>query len=132
MKTKYVLVFLFGIDLKTILLIRKCRPDWQSGKLNGLGGHIDGEESAKVAAIREVREECNVDLREYELENVELVKGEKYEIHVFAARANLSQWRTMTDETAECVALPRLLDKPDQFVSDALRLALKSLCILSN
>lgn len=131
MKTRYVLVFLFGIDLKNVLLIRKNRPDYQAGKLNGLGGHIEGDETGKAAAIREVQEECNVSLREYELEHVELVEGEKYEIHVFAAQTNLSQWRTMTDELVECINISKLFDESEHFVEEVQRLASKSVCLLS-
>lgn len=70
-------------------MIRKNRPHWQAGCLNGLGGHIKDGETAVVAAIREVKEECNVSLREYELENIEFSEGKDYEIHTFAAQVNL-------------------------------------------
>ena len=54
--------FIFNWDLDEVLLIRKNRPVWQSGLLNGIGGHF--EEPDKGDAIecwlREVREECGL------------------------------------------------------------------------
>ena len=41
---QYVCGFLFSRDRARVLLIRKRRPAWQAGKLNGLGGNdrLDG------------------------------------------------------------------------------------------
>ena len=38
---EYVCGFLFSPDRKKVLLIRKRRPAWQAGKLNGVGGKVD-------------------------------------------------------------------------------------------
>src|SRR6266853_1956139 len=37
----YVCGFMMTWDLQQFLLIRKTHPDWQKGKLNGIGGKID-------------------------------------------------------------------------------------------
>lgn len=55
--TEYVLGFyLWGS--RFVLLIRKNRPDWQAGKLNGIGGHIEPGETPEQAMVREFREEA--------------------------------------------------------------------------
>jgi len=41
MKTKYVCGFLFDMAFKHVALINKVRPDWQKGKLNGIGGKVE-------------------------------------------------------------------------------------------
>ncbi len=42
------------------MLINKNRPDWQKGKMNGIGGRIeDGEESA-ACMVRETQEETGL------------------------------------------------------------------------
>lgn len=53
--TRYVVGFLFADD--EVLLIKKNHPSWQFGKLNGLGGHIEENESPLDAMIREFEEE---------------------------------------------------------------------------
>ena len=57
MATEYVVGFLFSDDRKKVALIRKQRPEWQRGKLNGIGGHIDEYESRDQAMVREFKEE---------------------------------------------------------------------------
>lgn len=56
MKKQYVVGFLFQ-DNK-VALIQKNRPDWQKGKLNGIGGHIENGETPHDAMCREFHEEA--------------------------------------------------------------------------
>ena len=58
--TKYVLGFLFrNYKGETqVALIRKTRPEWQKGKLNGIGGHLEEDELPNDAMIREFKEEA--------------------------------------------------------------------------
>ena len=56
-KKTYVAGFLFSPDRSRVLLIRKNRPAWQAGKLNGLGGKIEPGETPPQAMRREFREE---------------------------------------------------------------------------
>jgi 8-oxo-dGTP diphosphatase len=63
---EYVCGFLFNPDRSRVLLIRKRRPAWQSGKLNGLGGKIEPGETALDAMRREFREEAGVDVAEWQ------------------------------------------------------------------
>jgi 8-oxo-dGTP diphosphatase len=62
---RYVVGFLFceddpdGIE---VWLIRKQRPSWQRGKLNGIGGKVEPGESGAMAMTREFREETGLDL----------------------------------------------------------------------
>jgi 8-oxo-dGTP diphosphatase len=41
-----------------VLLIRKARPEWQRGKLNGVGGKVEPGETPMAAMIREFTEEA--------------------------------------------------------------------------
>src|SRR3954470_21452915 len=59
---EYVCGFLFSPDRTRVLLIRKRRPAWQAGKLNGIGGKIEPGESPAQAMSREFREEAALDL----------------------------------------------------------------------
>lgn len=54
----YVVGFLFSPDKKHVALIRKTKPDWMRGKLNGIGGKIEPSDGSPLAAmIREFEEE---------------------------------------------------------------------------
>ena len=57
----YVLGFCFSKEWG-VLLIRKKRPQWMAGKLNGIGGKIEPGEIAIDAMRREFREEACLDL----------------------------------------------------------------------
>ena len=61
---EYVLGFAFDRLAGEVCLIRKRRPAWQRGKLNGVGGSLDGNEDEAHAMRREFREETGVDIEE--------------------------------------------------------------------
>lgn len=54
---RYVLGFLFSRDETRVALLRKTRPAWQAGRLNGVGGHAEEGETFDQAMAREAREE---------------------------------------------------------------------------
>jgi len=58
--TNYVVGFLFTEDFNSLLLIKKNRPDWQRGYLNGIGGKIEPAESGHMAIVREFNEETDL------------------------------------------------------------------------
>jgi 8-oxo-dGTP pyrophosphatase MutT (NUDIX family) len=64
---RYVLGFVFDYGFHHVLLICKTSPEWQAGRLNGLGGKIEPGESPLQAMDRELREETLGRLGEVEL-----------------------------------------------------------------
>jgi len=82
-----------------VMLIKKERPAWQKGRMNGIGGHIEEGETALEAMIREFREETGVHLETWT--EYCTLKGEEFILHVFMAYAPmeiLEQCTSMTDE----------------------------------
>jgi 8-oxo-dGTP diphosphatase len=57
----YCLGFAFD-DLGRVCLITKDKPDWQKGKLNGVGGSIEPGEMPIDAMVREFKEETGVEV----------------------------------------------------------------------
>lgn len=47
----------FAFSCGDVLLVNKRKPAWQAGKLNGVGGKIEKDESAISAMVREFEEE---------------------------------------------------------------------------
>jgi 8-oxo-dGTP diphosphatase len=62
----YVLALLFTADAREVVLVRKTRPAWQAGRVNGLGGKLHEGENLLHAARREVREEAGIDVDGWE------------------------------------------------------------------
>lgn len=60
MLKKYVAGFLLDAGRKNVALVRKNRPDWQAGLLNGIGGKVEYAESYSEAMSREFNEEAGV------------------------------------------------------------------------
>lgn len=53
--------FLFSGDRKRVVLVEKIRPDWQRGRLNGVGGKIEASDASPHAAmVREFEEEAGL------------------------------------------------------------------------
>ena len=61
MAREYVLGFAFSPNLDRVCLIQKQKPEWQLGRLNGVGGKIEPTDDTPVhAMIREFKEETSV------------------------------------------------------------------------
>lgn len=59
-KQIFVCGFLFSPCKDYVALIRKNKPEWQRGKLNGIGGKLEIGETIKEAMMREFSEEAGM------------------------------------------------------------------------
>jgi 8-oxo-dGTP diphosphatase len=83
-----------------VVLIKKERPAWQKGRLNGVGGKIEPGETPAVAIRREFIEEANLDVPNWK--QFTTMSGADWEIHCFWATTNIiDDVKTMTDEKIE-------------------------------
>lgn len=57
---EYVVGFLFCHS--TVLLVRKARPTWQRGRMNGIGGKVEPGERPIDAMVREFQEETTLEV----------------------------------------------------------------------
>jgi 8-oxo-dGTP diphosphatase len=96
---KYCLGFAFDAARKRVVLIRKKRPSWQAGQLNGVGGHVEEGETFWQCMVREYREETGVDTFESDWTRFGRLHSGDFEMEVFANYVtNIEQVKTMTDE----------------------------------
>jgi 8-oxo-dGTP diphosphatase len=100
--TEYVAGFMFDSD--RVALIRKNRPEWQKGKLNGIGGHIESGETPGFAMSREFEEETGYKTSLPEWWPFAVLSGEGFKVHFFYTCGEVDKLRTTTDE--EIVILP--------------------------
>lgn len=95
---QYVVGFMFSADLRFVLLVLKNRPDWQRGKLNGVGGKIEDTESPEQAMRREFLEEAGIDTDDW-LRFATLGDDRGWIIHFFYAKGDIDRAKTLTDES---------------------------------
>ena len=107
-KPAFVLALLYSADGRQVVLMRRTKPAWQAGRINGLGGRLMPGESAAAAARREVREECGVDVAAWR--EVLVWEDAEYVMHVLSAvSAEARAARTQEDQEvflADVDALP--------------------------
>jgi 8-oxo-dGTP diphosphatase len=96
----YTLGFIFDTELKNVLLIRKERPDWQKGRRNGIGGHIEPNEQSKSCIVREVKEECDLETTEDVWIPIGSMKGASWIVDVYTCvyEGDPSDAKTAGDE----------------------------------
>ena len=112
-KKEYVLGFLFNRELTRVALIRKNRPEWQKGLLNGIGGQIEEKDGLTTnddpdynAMVREFKEETGV-LHEKWL-SFGLMHGASFRVHLFVGAGDLYKLKTVTDEEIVIVDLKEI------------------------
>ena len=97
MMKEYVLGFLFSNDRERVALIKKTRPAWQAGFLNGVGGKIETGESPLQAMVREFHEEANFLHNDWTL--FATMTNSQFIVHCFKATTDLiDEVMTMTEE----------------------------------
>src|SRR6187551_944090 len=96
----YACGFLFSPDRARVLLIRKRRPAWQAGKLNGVGGKIEPSDDSPLAALtREFREEAGITI---EIRHVSpTLTAPDSHTHIYRAAGDVAAPRPNTDEQLE-------------------------------
>jgi 8-oxo-dGTP diphosphatase len=92
----YCLGFAFTVD-GSVALIRKAKPEWQAGKLNGVGGKIEDFDPSPVHAMtREFMEETGVFLEPHLWREVGTVNFGGGKVYVFTLVDPMVQYVTTT------------------------------------
>jgi len=113
-RQKYVVGFLFDPTLSKVVLIRKTKPAWQSGLINGVGGkvgdHIE-DETPEQAIDREFHEEAGVAGLHW-MKFMTLTTPHS-ELHFFRAIGNVHAATTKLDEEVSVFDVHDVMDRCD-------------------
>lgn len=102
MTVHYVLGFMFDSGAQRVLLIRKRRPTWQAGKLNGVGGKLEAGETPIEALVREVSEEAALKTAPEQWRYFGVMDGPDFRVHCFEMRDDsVAEFKSLTDEILE-------------------------------
>ena len=110
---KMVAGFAFSETNKLVILIEKNRPDWQKGKLNAVGGHIETyDQTPHHAMWREFKEETGVETDPFAWTNYLQLNGRDWSVEFFCTNLpdeSFQSVQSMTDEevfTCPVLGLP--------------------------
>ena len=88
-----------------MLLIRKTKPDWQAGKLNGVGGKVEPTDPTTYCAMaREFREETGLDSEPTAWKRFAIMEFSDARVHCFTTVfiwKQFKQARSTTEELLE-------------------------------
>lgn len=105
--------FYFSDDREFVVLIHKERPNWQKGKLNGVGGKVEEGEFALDAMRREFREETGLDIENWDSFCVLRDDANGYEITYYRAfGSQINEAKTTTDEKVEVFQVGAIFTLP--------------------
>lgn len=103
---EWVVGFLLDDTAERVVLIRKNRPEWQKGKLNGVGGKVEPGEQVIAAMHREFKEETGFGTEGWStgwdrFASLTWEGGIVHFFRMFVSFPVLSLCRTVTDESIE-------------------------------
>lgn len=94
--------FVFSDDMSHVLLLRKARPEWQAGRLNGIGSHCEREDVTFADTMRrECLEEVGLDIPKGGWRQVGEMYGRDWMVVVFCAIAPLETLEAAAASTAD-------------------------------
>lgn len=97
MKEEMVVGFAIDLDHNEVVLIRKTHPQWQVGKLNGVGGHMEEGETPLMAMSREFVEETGLSISDWK--KICMMEGDTWKLYVFSTFFNdIDNVRSTTEE----------------------------------
>lgn len=111
-KPQYVVGFYFGHDRRSVALIRKNKPEWQAGKLNGIGGLVEPGETTIDGIVREFAEETGKHTHQRSWRFFAVLRCQACDVHFFEQSGDgagiYNGFQSLTDERVEWHSVQRL------------------------
>lgn len=130
---RYVDGFLFSPDFEHLVLIKKARPNWQAGRWNAVGGHVEDEENAADAMEREFREETGLTVLNWTHFATLSDRNEStWKVDMFAACSpEFSSVTTQTDEEIRVWRTQRVFECTEPMIGNIPWLTMMAKMVLS-
>lgn len=97
---RYCAGYMFSPDLSNVVMVRKNRPAWQKGMLNGVGGRLEADETPLHGMVREFGEETGIHWGNwYALARLDCPGATIW--FFWAVSARYDEVQTLTDEKIE-------------------------------
>lgn len=108
----YTLGFIFNSTRDQVLLIHKKSPEWQIGKINGIGGKTEAGEASIDCIVREVTEETGLLIPQDNWTHAGKIHGDTWESEVYVSvyEGKLTDSYTAGLEEVEWFAVDNLPD----------------------
>lgn len=90
----YVCGFLLDLN-DQLLLVEKLKPDWQAGRLNGIGGKVEFGEEPVLAMIREWSEEVGSPHTSWE--EFCRIEGANFGVHFYKGKTEMPHWARLKE-----------------------------------
>jgi 8-oxo-dGTP pyrophosphatase MutT (NUDIX family) len=101
---KYTIGIYFDCYLSKVALILKNRPEWQAGKYNFPGGHIEDNENNFDCVIREFKEECGIKTSYDDWKHIGCIHNKSYyKVDIFTAIQDIEHGVLSTTEDQEVI-----------------------------
>jgi 8-oxo-dGTP diphosphatase len=94
---------MFSPDGEEVALILKAKPEWQKGKLNGIGGKIEAGELPIAAMVREFEEETGYKTDQIQWWPFATLAGADWTVHFFTTQGPVYELRSTTEERVTVV-----------------------------
>lgn len=121
MSKQYVVGFMFNDTGTEVVLIRKEKPDWQKGSLNGVGGKLEENEFPYDAMIREFKEETGVQTNFGEWEQFANLHSNDWNVTVYRCFSHkVSDVKTMEEEVIGVYNIKELFNNENEKIIDSL------------
>jgi len=130
----YVLGFLFNNKLDKVILIEKNRPEFLKGKLNGIGGKVELNETYIDAIVREFKEETGIDIHHEEWNDLGEIKDNHFFVQSFYAKVNdkrFDECKTMETEKVLKFSVNELNNDSYSFAPHVLQIINEALFLLN-
>ena len=83
---KYTVSFIFNSNYSKVLLVHKLSPEWQKGRVNGVGGKYEQGETAAQCVARETEEETALVIPEKEWVYIGTIEQPQGDVGILAAQ----------------------------------------------
>lgn len=110
-KQKYVVGLMFSHSKDQVALIRKTKPKWQEGKLNGISGKVEENETVLSAMIREFEEETGLKTEMKDWRNFADLEGNWGKVIFYVSFGDLFKLKSTTEEKIEICNVDDIYDK---------------------